>query len=93
MINKQKLFEYIKVILYSLFVGVVVLGLLSSLFKGVFTGIFVLLFYFSFENFFLLKNEEKQNFTKKITTIIGFSIGLLVVSTLITGIAISFIER
>lgn len=93
MINKQKLFEDIKVILSCLFVGLVVSIFTESLSKGIFTGVFILLFYFSYENLFSLKREADKNFSEKIISIIGFSLGLLIVSATIAWIVAELIKK
>lgn len=90
--NKQKFFEDIKAILSCLLVGIVIFVFTESLFKGVFVGAFILLFYFSYEKFFTLESKDAEKFTEKIATIIGLSIGLIGVSGLVAWVVTEFIN-
>lgn len=90
--NKQKFFEDIKAILSCLLVGAVIFGFTSSSFKGIFVGVFILLFYFSYENFFTLKGENIEKFTEKITIIIGFSVGLLGIAAILAWVVTDLVN-
>lgn len=90
--NKQKFWEDIKTILSCLLTGIVAFAFTNSLFKGIFIGVFILLFYFSYENFFTLKGKDAEKSTEKITTIIGLSIGLVGISSLISWIVTEFVN-
>lgn len=89
--NKQKFLEDIKVVLTCFLVGLVTFGFSQSLFKSFFVGLFILWFYFSYEKFFILK-DQKEKFTEKITTIVGFSVGILGISALIAWIITDLIN-
>ena len=90
--NKQKFFEDIKTILSCLLIGMVTFAFTSSLSKGIFIGVFILLFYFSYEKFFTLKGKDAEKFTEKITTIIGLSIALVGISSFIAWVITDFIN-
>lgn len=89
--NRQKIFEDTKVILTCFLIGLITFSLSQSLFKAFFVGLFVLWFYLSYEKFFILKNQ-KENFTEKITIIVGFSVGVLGISALIAWIITDLIN-
>lgn len=74
-------------------IAFVTYGLIDNLFKSIFAGIFVLLFWFSYKNIFKLKNNDTKKFSAKIAAITGFSLGLLAISTLIAGLITDWIEK
>ena len=90
--NKQKFFEDVKVILICLLVGVVTFGFSQSLFKSFFVGLFILWFYFSYEKFFVLKDQKTEKFSEKITTIVSFSIGMLGMAAIMAWIITDLIN-
>ena len=54
---------------------------------------FILMFYFSYEKIFTLKNKENYNFTDKITAITGLPKGLSRISDFIAWLIIELIKK
>ncbi len=92
----SKLFTFIQVLIFALLTAFIVGSILDrDWYKGIFVGVFILIFYYSntaLEEIFKDNTSQKKEsfFKPKLFAILGFALGILGMTTLITNIIFSY---
>lgn len=86
-----KSFEVAKVIFWCTITSSIIAVLTNNFFKGAFTGIFTIIFYYSHNHFF--DNINKSIFEKKITATIGYILFLLFISGFLANLLEELVQK